>query len=481
MSIARGTLFNLAGAAVPILVSLATVPLYLDLIGAERFGVLSLCWLLLGQFGAFDLGLGRAVTHRVARLGSGTAAERNEIFWTALWASLPISLAIAALTVPAILYLTAGAGPGGIGNELATAIPWLVAAVPVALASSVLTGAMIGRERFGILNIVETLSNTAIAVLPLLASLLTAPTLTILIAASLVGRLILVIMLLVALRKALPLLRPTGLDAGLALSLLRFGGWVAVCAAVGPLLAYWDRFAIGAILDATAVSIYVIPTAIALRLLLIPTALARTLLPRLSAASEAEAAETIRQSLLALAAVITPITLGCIVMADPFLQLWVGDEIGRQSAVIAVILLPGIWFNALAFLPFTVLLARERARSVAMILFAEALPHAALFFVLISTLGLPGAALAWTIRMTADALILYWRMGASRRELAVLVPSVAALLICAGAAVSLDANAPARWIVLIAVAGAGSLLAMRNVPEPMRLWLRARLRLRTGG
>jgi len=52
--------FNLVGMALPIVSSLVTVPIYIHHMGVERYGVLSVVWILLGYLGFLDFGLSRA-------------------------------------------------------------------------------------------------------------------------------------------------------------------------------------------------------------------------------------------------------------------------------------------------------------------------------------------------------------------------------------------------------------------------------------
>src|ERR1700728_2283876 len=87
-AVAKHTLYNVLGQVLPLGLGLVTIPLYLRLIGAERFGVLSIAWLLLGYFGLFDLGLGFATSFRMAALNEARPADRARTFWTALAVNL---------------------------------------------------------------------------------------------------------------------------------------------------------------------------------------------------------------------------------------------------------------------------------------------------------------------------------------------------------------------------------------------------------
>ena len=83
MTVARDSTYNLLGAVLPVAVSLLTVPIYLSVIGAERFGVLALAWLFLGYFGVVRPRSRQG--HRPEdRLARPYPADRSRIFWGAM-------------------------------------------------------------------------------------------------------------------------------------------------------------------------------------------------------------------------------------------------------------------------------------------------------------------------------------------------------------------------------------------------------------
>ena len=93
MALARNSILNLMPTLTGVVVSIATVPFYLSIVGTERYGALLLALVLLGYFGQADFGLGRAITQRLSSMPDASQEERASVVWSALAGAAVISLA----------------------------------------------------------------------------------------------------------------------------------------------------------------------------------------------------------------------------------------------------------------------------------------------------------------------------------------------------------------------------------------------------
>jgi O-antigen/teichoic acid export membrane protein len=410
MTLRLNTTYNVAGAVLPLAVSLVTIPIFLQLIGETRYGVLAMVWLLLGYFGLFDFGFGRATAHGIASdsLHSDAAARRAQTFWTALLINLGLGVVGAVLICVCayLLFTDVLAIATALRPEIDAAIPWLGLALPVATASGVLSGALQGREKFLVLNVVSVMDTLLFQVLPLLVAALWSVRLDILIPVAVLARLITIAVLLMQCRRhVITSYKPT-FSSERARQLFSFGGWVTVTSLVGPMMVILDRFVIGAIAGAKAVSHYTVPFQLAERSTIIPAALGSALFPRLTTVSAVEQRHLSYNALQVIACVMTPLFVGGILLIELFFDWWISPEFSSASADLGRILLAGFFFNCFARIPYALLQARGRPDLVAKTHMAELLPYLALLYLGTDSFGVAGAASVFSIRAIADYIIL---------------------------------------------------------------------------
>jgi O-antigen/teichoic acid export membrane protein len=470
MSVARHTAYNFIGAVIPLAVAVVTVPLYLKVIGLDRYGVLAICWVLVGYFGLFDLGLGRAVAQRIATLADATPEKRSSAFWTAAALSSALALVAVALFVP---FVTFGLGmmnlpSAALRGEVQWSIPWLVAAVPLGIAQSLLIGALSGRSEFGRINLVTSIGTVGTAVLPLAVAQWLGPQLVNLLASSLAVRALMLVALAAACRQTVPLKKPRLASPSERTEMLKFGGWATVTSIVGPLLVYLDRFVIGAMLSSAAVALYVVPFQIVGYLSLLPNALASAIFPRLAAASTDDAVRLGRQGLLLTGFAATPLAMIAAVAIEPFFKLWIGASAAEASIPVALLLLLGVWANSLTQIPFVRLQAMGRPDLIAMAHVAEILPYLCLLYFGLVHFGIAGAALAWSARCFADAFILtsLARLtGPATRILLAYIGLLAAVILILFLFESWNAW---RWLALGLVSVAAMAILWRHAPPQVQ-------------
>ena len=298
--------WNLGGYVLPALAAFAATPYLFDVLGAERFGLLSLTWAVLGMVSVFDFGIGRAMTRWIAELkGEGrphaiAAATASGLVVSRLGANIAMSRFLRAHTIPA----------------------W------------------------------------------------------------------------------------SAISPALCASLLGYGGWITVSSLLGPIIVYADRFIVGYIVSAAAVSYVSVPSDALSRVLIVPVSMASAAFPAIvGERSRAENVATIvRFATGVVALVIAPPTLLAAIFGHSILRVWMGGEFANASADVFRIFAVGYGINALAQVPLLALQALGCARATASWHLFQLVPYFVGTVAATMSFGIIGAATAWTLRATIDML-----------------------------------------------------------------------------
>lgn len=406
-SLKRNTVINLIGALAPMIVSLLTLPPYLRVIGEVRFGVLTLVWIVFGYFLILDLGLGRAMSHHVAK--APDPATLRKLFWSGVLINGALGLAGGVLlwSLSQVLLGTLIRVPAEFLGEVRSALPWLVLAMPLATIGSVLTGVLEGKERFLTLNLLGVSGSVLSQVAPLALAMTHGPGLGGLVAIVTAVRLLSTAFAAFACGRTLPALGLPRFDRATAKQLLGFGGWVTVSGVITPLLGTVDRLMIGAMAGAQALTHYTVPSSLVSRAQILSSSVASVLFPRFSQQERHAAEDGARLAMRCLAAVMTPTVVLGMLLLGAFLEVWVGHALAVTAAPIGTVLLIGIWVNSLSWIPFTLLQGLGRPDVTAKIHALEVLPYMGALALGLSIAGPLGAAWAWSLRVVADLGLLF--------------------------------------------------------------------------
>jgi len=405
--------WNLIGNGAPMGVAVFSIPILISGLGKERFGVLALAWALIGYAGLFDLGLGRALTQLVAeKLGAGEDQEVPTLVWTSLLLMLLLGLVGAAVVMLAsppfvrhVLNVPAALQPETLG-----AFYLLGLSIPLVITTAGLRGLLEAYQRFGIINALRIPLGVYTFASPLLV-LPFSRNLIPVVAVLVLGRLIGLIAHLWLCLRVTPGLRQTVIwKRAAAGPLLRSGGWMTVSNTVSPLLVTLDRFLIGALVSMTAVAYYATPYEVVTKFLFVPGALMGVMFPAFSTSfvqDRARAAVLYGRCVKYLVLILFPAILVTVGLAQYGLTLWLGADFAQHSFRVLQWLAVGVFLNSLAQVPFALIQGCGRPDLTAKLHLIE-LPFYLLgLWWLISTHGIEGVAIAWTVRVAFDTVVLF--------------------------------------------------------------------------
>ncbi|MDO9073334.1 MAG: flippase [Rubrivivax sp.] len=454
------TAWNVAGQLAPLVVGVLTLPLLIRLVGLERFGFITLVWVLVGYASIFDFGIGRALVRTVAAHlahGDRPRAEASAHAGLVFLALFGVLLALALAPASAWVVGSALNVPAELVPEAVPAMVLLAVSLPFVMLTTGFAGLMSAHQRFKALNLIRIALGVASYAGPVL------------VAAFVSVRLDAVVAMVLLLRVA-----GTGAHAWACArqcgwrphaawperqatrELFSLGGWIAVSNVLSPMLSYLDRLLLATLVPVRSVAIYATPYDVLSKAMVLPSSIMAALFPLASglARGSVAAQRLLGESLRLLFVTMFPVIFLFVVFARPGLHSWLGPEIAELGAPVMQILAVGMLLNALAQGPATLIQAAGEPRWMALLHLAELPVFIGLLWLLTLHHGVLGTALASSLRNGVDAAIVF---GLAQRRVAMGTLHWRAALLPAGVAGLLLSAAlwPTGWAQAAAVALAG--------------------------
>lgn len=362
----------------------------------------------------FDLGLTKATVRFVADATAKGAHRLREIVLASTY-----SQAMLGSVAGILLFLAAPALVQHVFKVAAVEAPEATAMfrvlslhIPVILTTNAMRAALEGAQRFDISTSLRIPSSLASVVIPALVAPAGGSLATILWALLAVRVLLAIITARVVGRALLPdgWVLPSGLHT--LREMLGYSGWVAVSAAVGPILGNFDRFAVGSIVGGVGLGHYSGAAEATNRVVLIPITAFSAMLPALSATDAAEgrnrALAVSHAARRQLGALFFPLCFGLVVFGPNLLGLWLGADYAKDAGLAFRILSGGIFLSGMSVLPLAMLYGAGRPDLPAKINLVQAAVHIVLTIAFVRAWGITGAAVAVAVRCAEDLVAYEW-------------------------------------------------------------------------
>jgi len=424
--LAKNTIWNLLGQVLPMAVAILVVPKLIHSMGAARFGVLSLAWVIIGYFSFFDLGIGRAVTKLVSdKLAVAEIEDIPSLVWTSMFLMFAFGMIGGSVLVVLSPWMCHKALniPFDFQADAMKCFWILAVSLPITTLSSGARGVLEAAQKFRMLTVLRVpLSSYSylgpILVLPFSNSLFAVTSML------LIGRMIGLALHFWYCMKVMPFLtEDVVVRRSLFNPLLKFGGWLTVSNVISPIMLYADRFLISGLVSVAAVGYYSAPFDVITRVWIIPGSIVGVLFPAFSVSVNEGVDKTqllLDRGMKYVAIIVFPIVLVAVAFAPEGLSLWLGSSFATSSVPVLRLIAVGVLVNSVAQVPFTLIQGSGFPKWTAVLHAVELPVYLIAVWILTTHFGITGTALAWLGRNVLDMIVILFmtrKLGFARLPL----------------------------------------------------------------
>ncbi|HQF53840.1 MAG TPA: oligosaccharide flippase family protein [Fibrobacteria bacterium] len=409
--IGSGTIWSVLGLVIPLVAAFVSIPVLVDRLGMERFGVLTLCWALAGYFNLFDMGLGRALVLRISRLeGEERSNEVPSSFWTGTTALLGVGALLGGISAAASVVIARDLlqVPIHLQKETALSLAITGLTLPFGLAYGGFGNFLVASHRQREANLLR-IPTGIVSHLGAAALVMAGGDLIDLAWLNLGIRIVSLVAVWMVVNRVRHM--PFGFSRIELYALLGMGSWMMVTNLLAPLATQLDRFLVGRLAGLTSVAHYSTSMDLALKAWILLASLAPVLLPilgELAVRDRAGAKRIFHKALVATMCAGIPALGGMQLLGHLGLTMWIGEAFADSAWSLLAVLCSGVLASLMSNLAFNLVQAFEGPRRTA-IAHAILLPvHIGLVLLLAPRFGAMGAVIAYLVRCFLEAAIFFW-------------------------------------------------------------------------
>ena len=407
--IKKNIIYNLLGQFCPVLFVLIAYPILIENLGIEKFGLLSLLLLFINILIIFDFGISRAIIKYISEDLNNTQ-NNNLLISNALLIQIFVGIIGCLFLILCSKEISSSILKISQENicETQTSFIYISLILPCILLNNTFRGILEAFSRFDIINIIRVVFNSMQVIVPVLLVINDIINIAIIILAVGIIRYIQLLVFILVIKKILPLDLIFSFEIKVIRKLFKFGKWILISSIISPFLVQSEKIIIGSLIMMEAVSYYAGPSDFVKKLLIVPASIVSVMFPeynRLNSGDDSHIKmfNKINTSILLIMGLFV---LLLSIYSTEIFHYWLGASFIGKSDIVFKILLIGLLFNPLSWNLLSFIQAKGRPDLPSKAHLIELPIHIFLLIFLTYKYGIFGSALAWTLRMVFDYLLL---------------------------------------------------------------------------
>lgn len=356
--LAANTIINVVAKVIPLAVGVIAIPVLIEKLGTEIFGLLAIIWLVINYLSVFDLGMSPSIVRSLSeRLGRNHTDDIPGLLWTGLLflAFTGVLLGVALYMISPWLVTEVFQIAESNYQAAITSLRYTAFAIPFIISATGFRAILESLQKFAVISTVQAFNSLFNYLIPLMVVIVYTSDLSVIILSLLfVKIMIFAVYLVSAFRAEKTFFSPFVINKAVFKELIGFGKWVTLSNLISSVMTQIDRYFIGAVISLSAVTFYTTPLEVLSKVMIIPMAFISVFFPAfstLSGKNKKRREQLFLDSQKSVSVLIFPVFFTISLFAGKGLQIWLGNEFVLKSTLIAQIFCLVYMIRGFAYIP----------------------------------------------------------------------------------------------------------------------------------